>query len=107
MLMERVAKQRGFTSRHPKMTVVSLAQLSRAFSKGETVTPETLRGKNVITHAAGGVKILGSGDLGQALTVKVHAVSASARTAIEKAGGSVVLIGQRPTQVEKKTKKEG
>ena len=37
--------------------------------------------------------MLGTGELAHALTLKVHAVSESARTKIEAKGGRVELIG--------------
>jgi large subunit ribosomal protein L15 len=39
------------------------------------------------------IKILGAGRLKRRLTVEAHAFSASAREAIEKAGGTVTVIG--------------
>ena len=39
-----------------------------------------------------GIKILGNGDLTKKLTVEVSKVSASAKTKIEKAGGSVKVL---------------
>ena len=39
------------------------------------------------------IKVLGDGELDRALTVKVHAASASATQKIEQAGGSVELVG--------------
>ena len=39
-----------------------------------------------------GVKILGMGDLNQALTVKANAFSAGARAKIEAAGGTAEVI---------------
>ena len=38
------------------------------------------------------VKILGRGDLKAKLDITAHAFSASAKTAIEKAGGSIIII---------------
>ena len=39
-----------------------------------------------------GVKILGNGELTKSLTVKANKFSASAKEAIEKAGGSVEVL---------------
>jgi large subunit ribosomal protein L15 len=39
------------------------------------------------------LKILGNGELGQAIHVRAHKVSASARAKIEAAGGTVELLG--------------
>lgn len=41
------------------------------------------------------VKILGDGEITTALTVEIHACSASAKTAIEAAGGSVSIVGRK------------
>jgi large subunit ribosomal protein L15 len=38
------------------------------------------------------IKVLGDGELDRALTVKVHAASATATQKIEKAGGTVELV---------------
>lgn len=51
-------------------------------------------------------KILGDGEVKKALTVKVDAITASARTKIEQAGGKVVLIEKRPHR-EKFVAKDG
>lgn len=55
------------------------------------VDVETLR-KNGIVSGTAKVKILGRGAVKSKLDVSVHAVSASAKAAIEKAGGSVNLV---------------
>jgi large subunit ribosomal protein L15 len=44
-------------------------------------------------NETGSVKVLGKGKLSKALTVKAHRFSASAKEAIEKAGGKVELLG--------------
>lgn len=61
------------------------------FAAGTEITPDMLRA-NGLAKKKGLVKILGDGDLSVKLTVKVHAVSASAKEKIEAAGGSVELI---------------
>jgi large subunit ribosomal protein L15 len=38
------------------------------------------------------VKVLGQGEVDKALTVRAHAVSASARAKIEQAGGTVEIV---------------
>ena len=72
---------------------VNLAALDAAFAAGDAVTPATLYKKGLI-KARGGklsyVKILGKGTLTKSLSVSDCETSASAKTAIEAAGGSVV-----------------
>ena len=55
------------------------------------MSPETLRDRGLV-HKHGLVKVLGRGELGRKLDVSAHAFSASARAAIEAAGGSVTVL---------------
>jgi large subunit ribosomal protein L15 len=70
---------------------VNLDILDRHFEDGAEVTAEVLVRKHLIHPKRGGVKVLGRGDITKKLTLKVSAISASAREKIEKAGGSVEL----------------
>ena len=70
---------------------VNLRDLDR-FEAGDEVTPETLVSKRVIKNTRTDVKLLGVGEVTKKLTVRVHAISASAREKIEAAGGSVELL---------------
>jgi large subunit ribosomal protein L15 len=57
------------------------------------VDPDALVQAGRLRRAARGrVKILGEGDVAHALTVRAHAVSASARAKIETKGGRVELL---------------
>ena len=60
-------------------------------TKSKEITIEGLRSNNVIQRNDR-VKILGRGELKSKLDVKVHAFTASAKEAIEKAGGSAETI---------------
>ncbi len=75
-----------------KAVAVPLEALEAVFESGAEVTPKALVEKNVV-DARGDrmplVKILSGGSLTKKLAVKGCAVSASAKAAIEKAGGSV------------------
>lgn len=70
---------------------VSLSQLN-AFKEGTVVDETLLLEKGIVKKAPHGVKILGSGTLEVALTVKVHAFTASAKKAIEDKGGVAEVI---------------
>ncbi|MFQ5828878.1 MAG: 50S ribosomal protein L15 [Candidatus Methylomirabilia bacterium] len=91
-LYRRVPK-RGFTPRTRTVyAVVNLKDLS-SFARGSIVDPDRLVEARLIKKAdRRGVKILGEGDLAQAVTVRAHAVSASARQKIEGAGGRVEVL---------------
>jgi large subunit ribosomal protein L15 len=74
---------------------VNLSDLEDRFDAGAEVTPESLREAGLAKrkHA---VKILGNGELTKKLTVRAHGFSASAREAIEKAGGTIEWIDGEP-----------
>jgi large subunit ribosomal protein L15 len=76
---------------------VNLLDLEARFEAGAVVTIESLKEKGLATRRGIPVKILAKGELNKALTVNVHGVSASAREAIEKAGGTVQLIESSTT----------
>jgi large subunit ribosomal protein L15 len=95
----RLGKLRGATSKDampigPFRTYaqpVNLRDLER-FAAGDEVTPESLVEKGVIKNTRIDVKLLGVGEVTNKLTVRVHAISTSAREKIEAAGGSVELL---------------
>lgn len=71
---------------------VNLASLEKEFNTGDVVTPIALMQKNLVGSRGGylrQVKVLGTGSLTKALTVTGCLYSASAKTAIEAAGGSI------------------
>jgi large subunit ribosomal protein L15 len=57
-----------------------------------TLDPAALKEAGLVRGNRDGVVVLGGGELSSAVTVKVHRVTAGARAAIEKAGGTVELI---------------
>jgi large subunit ribosomal protein L15 len=71
---------------------VNLQDLEARFEAGAVVTVESLKEKGLATRKDIPVKILAKGELTKALTINVHAISASAREAVEKVGGTVQLI---------------
>lgn len=58
-----------------------------AFNDGDTVTAEVLLEKGVLSKCEYGFKVLGNGKLTKKVNVKANAFSASAKEAIEAAGG--------------------
>src|ERR1700749_1173652 len=62
------------------------------FDAGDEVTQETLVEKRLIKNTRTDVKLLGVGEVTKKLTVRVHAISASAREKIEAAGGTIELL---------------
>lgn len=80
--------------------VVNLDRLDAVFEAGETVSPETLLEKGVVSKKGQPIKVLGNGELTKKLNVRAHKFSASAKEAIEKAGGTVEVIELRPAKAE-------
>ncbi|MGD9963812.1 MAG: 50S ribosomal protein L15 [Candidatus Izemoplasmatales bacterium] len=90
-LFKRLPKK-GFTNPFRKeYAIVNLTDLN-GYEAGTIVTPEILLNDRVIRKELDGVKILGKGKLEVKLTVKAHKFSASAKKAIEDAGGVVEVI---------------
>ncbi len=90
MPLIRKIPKRGFTNIfRTEFTVINVAALE-GFD-GE-VSPESLRAHGMV-RAHLKVKVLGSGELTSALTVKAHAFSKSAREKIEAAGGRCEELG--------------
>ena len=72
-----------------RMGVVNVGRLG-AFPAGSEVTPDLLRQARLARQDR--IKILGSGEVPHALTVKAHAFSKAARARIEAAGGQVEVL---------------
>ena len=85
--------KRGFTNlRRVEYQEVNLDRLETLFVINGVVTPETLAAVGVMKDVTTPVVVLGGGQLTKPLTVKVQRVSAPAKIAIEKAGGTVELL---------------
>jgi large subunit ribosomal protein L15 len=99
MPLHRRLPKRGFTNIFASdFNEVNLGRLQEAFEAGKLdagkpVTVEALVEAGVCARARDGVKILGNGELKSKATFEVARASKSAIAAIEKAGGSVKLLG--------------
>lgn len=90
-LVMRMPK-RGFTNIFEHhLQVVNVKALGR-FAPGADVDVASLAEAGLVRSATEPVKVLGSGDLGVALKLRVAAVSDTARKKIEAAGGSVEIL---------------
>ena len=88
-LVMRTPKLRGFKNPfRVEYQVVNLEKLSELYPKGGAVTVSDLVAKGAVRKGEL-VKVLGNGDVSVKLEVSVDKVSASAKTKIEAAGGSV------------------
>lgn len=88
MPLQRRVPKSGFRSRKSMVTAeVRLSELK--YVDGDTVDLDTLKKADVIPTQARAAKIIESGSVERAVTVKGVRVSKGARAAIEKAGGTV------------------
>ncbi len=98
--IKRIPKMRGRgknlnTGIQSKYAVVNIGLLNKLCKNGDTISPLTLVKHNVLSLDKGSlpkVKILAKGELDKKLSFEGCTVSATAREAIEKAGGSVKSI---------------
>jgi large subunit ribosomal protein L15 len=92
-LARRLPYKRGFTNINKVYyNPVNLRDLAEIDFEGVEVNPETLAIVGLIRKPTDPVVILGDGEMDEALTIKAHRFSASAREKIEAAGGSVEII---------------
>lgn len=97
MPLQRRVPKFGFKNRfRVEYRPVNIERIARLVSEGGVdasapITPEVLVGAG-LAQKSDRIKVLGSGEISQAVTVSAHAFSASARQKIEAAGGSVTVI---------------
>ena len=90
-LYRRIPK-RGFKNINTKEIIAINVSVLERFDNDAVVDIEALKEAGVIKNPKDGVKVLGNGELTKKLTVKVNAVSASAKAKIEALGGTVEVI---------------
>ncbi|MFA6404988.1 MAG: 50S ribosomal protein L15 [Candidatus Paceibacterota bacterium] len=96
-IIKRLPKLRGRgvnqnKSIQTKATVVNLQVIEENFIAGESVTPNSLLEKGIVSHKDGRmpvIKILGDGELTKIVKVSGCKISAMAKEKIVKSGGSV------------------
>ena len=93
-LIRRLPSQRGFTNIfRQEYQWVNLGQLA-GFGSGEEITPQVLKERRIIKSLRKPVKILGEGEIGVPLVIRVHKFSQSARSKIVAAGGQAEEIDE-------------
>ncbi len=93
MPLQRRTPKRGFTNIfRVEYQVINLSDLDR-FDADATVDIEALIDRGLVRNLNHKIKLLGNGEIKKALKITVHACSASAKEAVEKAGGQVNLVG--------------
>ena len=98
-LQQRLPKRKGFTN--PFRVEYQAVNLDTITETGlSEITPEILLSRGLVSKGVM-IKVLGRGTLTGPVTVAAHAFSATARSAIESAGGTVEMLpltfkGPRP-----------
>ena len=93
MPLQRRLPKRGFNNIFAtEYAIVNLHDLDERFESGATVDAESLKACGLVKKTLDGIKVLGRGEITKALTVKVDAVSESAKAKIEAAGGTVEVL---------------
>lgn len=99
-LAKRLPKKRGFAPLDRTVyQVVNLSGLEKL--KDGSFDAVALAKAGLVKSSTAPIKVLGSGELTKKLTLKVHAASESAKSLVEKAGGSIELV-KLPTNPGKK-----
>jgi large subunit ribosomal protein L15 len=99
MPLHRRLPKRGFNNIFAiEFNEVNLGRVQEAIEKGkldakDVVDAEALVRAGVVRRAGNGVRLLGKGEVKAAVQFAVYGASKSAVAAVEKAGGSVKILG--------------
>jgi large subunit ribosomal protein L15 len=106
MPLHRRLPKRGFTNIFAKdFNEVGLGRIQQAIDAGKldgkaAVTADALKAAGVIKRTKDGVRLLSNGELKASVTFEIAGASKSAVAAVEKAGGSVKIVGAGAKQAE-------
>jgi len=101
MPLHRRLPKRGFNNIFARSySEVGLGAIQKAIDDGKldgkaTVTAAALKAAGVIRQTRDGVRILGNGEIKAKVTFEVAGASKPAAAAIEKAGGSITIVGAK------------
>lgn len=98
-IIKKIPKRRGYGKNRGRTVVgtrqdavaLSLGQLDKLFESGATVSLKTLSEHGLIARMPRPIKIVGGGELAKKFSIQGIPVSATARAAIERAGGTIIL----------------
>ena len=101
MPLHRRLPKRGFNNIFAKTySEVSLGRLQKAIDDGKldakaTIDVEALKKAGLVRTTRNGVRVLGNGELKSKVMLEVAGTSKPAAAAIEKAGGSIKIVGAK------------
>ena len=89
-LLRRIPKLKGFTNpSRREFLPLNLSKIEKIFDADQTVSPESLLSKKVISKNKMLIKILASGEINKKLSFENLSFSKSAKEKIKKAGGEI------------------
>ena len=112
MPLHRRLPKRGFNSLHPdKFNEINVGTLQAAIDTGrldagKPVDVAALVAAGILRRPKDGLRLLGEGELKAKLAITVNHASATARAAVEKAGGSVTLIEKKILEADEVKRKK-
>jgi large subunit ribosomal protein L15 len=92
MPLTRRIPKRGFTNIFKTEYAIVNIEALNGFAGGTVITPELMLETGIVRNFNRPIKVLGRGELQQALTVQADAFSKSALEKIEAAGGKAEVI---------------
>ena len=119
MPINRRLPKRGFNNIfRRRYAIVNLGDIQSVIDNGKLdakkdIDATALIASGLVTHPRDGIRLLGNGELKAKVTIHVAGASASARTAVEAAGGSLVVIekavsdSDSDSKTKSKTKESG
>jgi len=90
-LHRRLPQKRGFTNIFKKEFAIVNIETIAKFEE-DIITPELLLEKGAIKDVKSGVRVLGRGEIGKAVTVRAHYFSKTADEKIKASGGTAEVI---------------
>ena len=101
-LLKKIPKRRGYGKNRSRTvkpqtvyTPVNLTKLDALFAAGDVVSPVSLMQKGLVRSKGGyilPIKILGTGSITKALTIRNCKFSETAKASIEAAGGTFAVV---------------
>jgi large subunit ribosomal protein L15 len=112
MPINRRLPKRGFNNIfRRRYAIINIGDLQKAIDEGKldskkAIDSAALIASGMVTNARDGIRLLGQGEIKAKVTIHVAGASASAKDAVEKAGGSLV-VEEKATKTESSDKESG
>jgi len=100
-LVLSMPKLRGFQSRYLKPATVKLEEVAKAFGADMKIDVKALKAKGLVPKLTTRAKLVGTGTVDKPLNFVNVLASATAKAAVEKAGGSFVIPRQKKVKAKK------